>query len=73
VNLDTNRIIQSSGCGYGVPAFVSPPAGNVLPATLGVPSELIGGFPWLVLIGAGSGFAALALGYGSRRRRRRTA
>jgi hypothetical protein len=73
VNLDTNRIIQSSGCGYGVPAFVSPPAGNVLPATLGVPSELIGGFPWLAVIGVGSGFAALALGYGSRRRRRQNA
>jgi hypothetical protein len=37
VTLDTNRIIQSSGCGYGVPAFVAPPAGNILPATLGVP------------------------------------
>ena len=73
VNLDTNRIIQPSGCGFGVPAFVAPPAGNVLPATLGVPSELIGGFPWLVLIGAGSGIAALALGYTSRRRRRRSA
>jgi hypothetical protein len=73
VNLDTNRIIQSSGCGYGVPAFVSPPAGNVLPATLGVPSELIGGFPWLVLIGAGAGVALGGLGLSSWRRRRRTA
>src|ERR1700687_773005 len=43
VTLDTNRIIQSSGCGFGVPAFVPPPSGNILPATLGVPSELIGG------------------------------
>ena len=72
VTLDTNRIIQSSGCGYGVPAFVAPPAGNILPATLGIPAELIGGFPWLVLIGTGAGFAALVLGYSSRRRRRRT-
>jgi Ice-binding-like len=73
VTLDTNRIIQSSGCGFGVPAFVPPPNGNVLPATLGVPSELIGGFPWLLLIGMGSGVAALALGTTSWRRRRRSA
>jgi hypothetical protein len=72
VTLDTNRIIQPSGCGFGVPAFVPPPIGNVLPPTLGVPSELIGGFPWLVLIGMGSGVAALALGISSRRRRRRS-
>jgi hypothetical protein len=72
VTLDTNRIIQSSGCGYGVPAYVAPPSGNILPATLGVPSELVGGFPWLAAIGIGSGFAALVLGYSSRRRRRRT-
>jgi hypothetical protein len=45
----------------------------VLPATLGVPSELIGEIPWLLLIAAGSGIAAVALGIGSRRRRRRNA
>lgn len=73
VTLDTNRIIQSSGCGYGVPAFVPPPSNNILPATLGVPSELIGGFPWLLLIGAGAGIAVGGLGLGSWRRRRRTA
>jgi hypothetical protein len=44
----------------------------VLPATLGVPSELIGGFPWLAVIALGSGVAALGLGYSSWRRRRRT-
>ena len=70
VNLDTNRIIQSSGCGYGVPAYVGPPAGNVLPATLGVPSELMAEVPWLLLIAGGSGIAALTLGMSSRRRRR---
>ena len=70
VNLDTNRIIQSSGCGYGVPGYVGPPAGNVLPATLGVPSELMAEVPWLLLIAAGSGIAALTLGMSSRRRRR---
>jgi hypothetical protein len=70
VNLDTNRIIQSSGCGYGVPAYVGPPVGNILPATLGIPSELIAEIPWLLLIAGGSGIAALTLGMSSRRRRR---
>ena len=73
VTLDTNRIIQPSGCGYGVPTYVAPPAGNVLPATLGVPSELIGEVPWLLLIAVGSGIAAMTLGISSRRRRRRNA
>lgn len=72
VTLDTNRIIQSSGCGYGVPAFVAAPIGNVLPATLGIPLELRGEFPWLLLIGAGAGIAFGALGYNNLRRRRRT-
>ena len=73
VTLDTNRIIQSSGCGYGVPTYVPPPGGNILPATLGVPHELIGEVPWLLLIAAGSGLAAVVLGVSSRRRRRRNA
>jgi len=72
VTLDTNRIIQSSGCGYGVPAYVAPPAGNVLPATLGIPLELRGAFPWLLLVGAGAGIALGGLGLGSLRRRRRS-
>jgi hypothetical protein len=70
VTLDTNRIIQSSGCGYPVPAFVAPPAGNILPATLGVPFELRGSFPWMLVIGAGAGLGAAALMVASRRRRR---
>ena len=73
VTLDTNRIIQPSGCGYPVPGYVAPPTGNVLPATLGVPSELIAEVPWLLLIAIGSGIAALTLGINSRRRRRRDA
>ncbi|HZQ49161.1 MAG TPA: ice-binding family protein [Candidatus Dormibacteraeota bacterium] len=72
VTLDTNRIIQASGCGYGVPAFVPSPSGNVLPANLGVPADMRGGFPWLLLIGAGAGVSVIALGMGSMRRRRRT-
>ena len=72
VTLDTNRIIQSSGCGYGVPTFVAPPGGNVLPANLGVPVEMQGEFPWLLAIAAGAGAAAVLLGFGSVRRRRRS-
>jgi hypothetical protein len=70
VTLDTNRIIQPSGCGYAVPGYVGPPVGNVLPATLGVPWEFRGGFPWLVVIGVGAGLGVTALGLGARRRRR---
>jgi hypothetical protein len=70
VTLQTNRIIQSSGCGYPVPTYVPPPGGNVLPATLGVPSELITEVPWLLLIAGGSGIAAATLVVARRRRRR---
>jgi ice-binding like protein len=70
VTLDTNRIIQPSGCGYAVPGYVPPPSGNILPATLGVPFELIGGFPWLLLIAIGAGAGAAAMVVGGRRRRR---
>ena len=73
VTLDTNRIIQPSGCGYGVPGYVPPPIGNVLPPTLGVPLELQGSFPWLLVIGIGAGAGATLLGVSSRRRRSRTA
>ncbi|HEY4888607.1 MAG TPA: ice-binding family protein [Candidatus Dormibacteraeota bacterium] len=73
VTLDTNRIIQPSGCGYPVPAYVAPPAGNILPATLGVPWELRGSIPWLLVIGVGAGLGATAMGISSRRRRRRSA
>jgi hypothetical protein len=73
VTLDTNRIIQPSGCGYPVPAYVAPPAGNILPATLGVPWELRGSIPWLLVIGVGAGLGATAMGFSSRRRRRRSA
>lgn len=34
VTLDTNRIIQPTGCGYAAPGTVAPPAGNILPPTL---------------------------------------
>jgi hypothetical protein len=79
VTLDTNRIIQPSGCpggfttSYPVPGYVPPPAGNILPATLGVPAELLGQIPWLLVIAVGSGFAAVTLGMRTRRRRGRSA
>jgi hypothetical protein len=76
--LDTNRIIQPSGCAggytasYPAPAYVPPPGGNVLPATLGIPWELVGQFPWLLMIAVGAGLGAAVLGIQSRRRRRRS-
>jgi len=71
VTLDTNRIIQSSGCGFGVPAFVAAPSGNVLPANLCVPAELRGEFPWLLVIAGGAGAAVIVLGFDTVKRRRR--
>jgi hypothetical protein len=72
VTLDTNRIIQPAGCGNNGPAYVGPPNGNILPATLGVPSELLREIPWLLLIGVGGAAGAIALGASSARRRRRS-
>jgi hypothetical protein len=70
VTLITNRIIQPSGCGFAAPAYVPPPFGTTLPATLGVPWELIGQIPWLLVIGVGAGLGLTALGLSARRRRR---
>jgi hypothetical protein len=78
VTLDTNRIIQPGGCPggfttpYPPPGYVPPPVGNILPATLGVPTDLIGEIPWLLVIGVGGGLGAIALSVSSMRRRRRT-
>ena len=72
VTLDTNRIIQPAGCGNAGPAYVGPPNGNILPATLGVPSDLLREIPWLLLIGVGGAAGAIALGASSARRRRRS-
>jgi Ice-binding-like len=79
LTLDTNRIIQPGGCSGGfttafaAPAFVPPPAGNILPATLGVPSELLSQIPWLLLLGVGAGLGATVMVVSNRRRRRRSA
>jgi hypothetical protein len=82
VTLDTNRIIQPGGCGFAAPPVGSPPVGNILPASLGfslsipsngVPLELQGNqFPWLLVLGAGSGLGVMALVVSRARRLRRT-
>jgi hypothetical protein len=77
--LDTNRIIQPSGCvgsftqSFPTPAYVPPPAGNILPATLGVPWEFINEIPWLLVMAVGAGFGATVLVVSNRRRRRNSA
>ena len=79
LTLDTNRIIQPGGCvggfttNYPPPSFVAGPPGTLLPASLGVPWELVGQFPWLLVIGFGAGLGAAVMGMSSRRRRRRRA
>jgi hypothetical protein len=93
VTLDTNRIIQPSGCttglttNYVAPAPVAAPVPNsgnlpaslgvivtaVVPGSTGIPEEMRGEFPWLLLIAVGAGLGATALGLRSRRRRRRNA
>lgn len=80
VNLDTNRIIQPGGCGATAPPVGTPPVGNSLPTSLGfslslpstgVPLEMQGEFPWLLVIGAGGAVGAIVLSVSSARRRRR--
>jgi hypothetical protein len=82
VTLIHNRIIQPGGCGYNAPSSVAGPSGTTLPASLGfslflpvtgVPAELRGEFPWLLVLGIAAGAGAATLGLISRRRRRRTA
>jgi hypothetical protein len=68
---------------FAAPTPVAGPAGTTLPASLGtivtavvpgstgIPVEMRGEFPWLLLIAMGAGLGATALGISSRRRRRR--
>lgn len=46
------------------------PGASPIPGNTGVPPQLIGPFPWLLLIGLGAAGAATALGVTRRRRRR---
>jgi hypothetical protein len=50
---------------------VATPFGAVGAPTTGVPFDLRGEFPWLLLVGGGGGLGAIALGISSARRRRR--
>jgi hypothetical protein len=86
VTLQTNRIIQASGCGYTAPTYVAPPAGNTLPATLAPSSPIVGvpssgggpaqneGFPWILALVAGvlGSAGAVRVGLTMRGDRRRT-
>jgi len=68
VSLDTNTITPPpASCTFTAAATST---ASPVPGNTGVPSELLGGFPWLLLIGLGSGLAVMALGINSRRRRR---
>jgi hypothetical protein len=50
----------------------STPAAAVLPGSTGVPPEMRGGLPWLLLMAVGAGSVAAAMVVSNRRRRRRT-
>jgi hypothetical protein len=48
-------------------------AATVIPGSTGIPLEMQGEFPWLLVLGFGAGAAAVMMGMSSRRRRRRNA
>jgi hypothetical protein len=68
VTLLTNTITRPPALCAGLPTT----SGTVSPGNTGVPLDLRGQFPWLLLIGVGAGLGATAMGV-SRRRRRRNA
>jgi hypothetical protein len=82
VHLDTNTINNPGSCAAAVaspsptptatPTATPGGGGGVVPGNTGVPPDLRGEFPWLLLIAGGAGLAATAMGVISRRRRRRT-
>jgi len=55
------------------PTVAGPTTTVVLPGSTGIPLEMRGEFPWLLLLGFGAGAAAVVMGLSSRRRRRRNA
>jgi hypothetical protein len=74
VTLLGNTITRPTAACAGLPtATGASPSPGVLPGNTGVPLELRGQFPWLLLIGIGAGLGATAMGISSRRRRRRNA
>jgi len=77
VTLDTNTITPPpASCTFTAAATPTPspgggaPAASPIPGNTGVPPQLIGPFPWLLLIGLGAAGSAAALGINRRRRRR---
>jgi hypothetical protein len=63
VTMDTNTITAPAALCGALP---------ISSGSTGVPSELLGEFPWLLLIAVGGGVGAIALSVSSARRRRRT-
>jgi hypothetical protein len=87
VTLINDRINQPAACVAGTPspsptpattptpgggATPTPGGGALVPGSTGVPPEMRGEFPWLLLIGFGGAVGAIALGISRARRRRRT-
>jgi ice-binding like protein len=77
VSLINDTILQPAACLAVAPSpspvaspVATPTTGVGLPAT-GVPPDLRGEFPWLLLIGGTGALGAIALGVSSARRRRR--
>jgi hypothetical protein len=83
VTLINDRIIQPAACTAVTPSptpaatpTATPAAtpggggGGVVPGSTGIPDEMRGQFPWLLLLGAGAAIGAAAIGVTRRRRRR---
>jgi len=69
VTMDTNTITRPAALCSGLPTST----GTVVPGSTGIPLEMQGEFPWLLLLGLGAGGAAAVMGLSGRRRRRRNA
>jgi hypothetical protein len=68
VTMDTNTITRPAALCSSLPTST-----GVAPGSTGIPLEMQGEFPWLLLLGLGAGGAAAVMGVSSRRRRRRNA
>ena len=70
VTMLTNTITIPAALCSGLPTTTGV---TLVPGSTGVPLELRGQFPWLLVIAVGAGLGATAMGWSSRRRRRRKA
>jgi hypothetical protein len=68
VTMDTNTITTPAALCTGLPT-----SGGVSPGSTGIPLEMQGEFPFLLLLGIGAGGTAAVMGLSARRRRRRNA